>query len=234
MFFSLSLLLLHHHHLLLRFSSFPILDCKNVTTDISVDKTNAYFSTKRCMLWALIRSASVTCILRVPTACDFFFFFFFEKENQTSTSSFAKERFVWFGWGFTAQSTHYGHVEPISLPTCNHMFSRQTYYSKRLTSTCAHSFARNRQLPVLNQRTGKNDKKIHYKSPRKDVAGIEPATFGSPVGRAPDWASEAIFVNEYITKTCLYNFNPHKPHFYIVNLGFTGVYIIFLISAKKT
>ena len=35
-----------------------------------------------------------------------------------------------------------------------------------------------------------------------------------------------------ITKTCLYNFDPLKPHFYIVNLGFTGVYI-FLISAQK-
>ena len=34
-----------------------------------------------------------------------------------------------------------------------------------------------------------------------------------------------------IKKTCLYNFNPLKPHFYIVKLGFTGVYIIFLISA---
>ena len=36
-----------------------------------------------------------------------------------------------------------------------------------------------------------------------------------------------------ITKTCLYNFDPLKPHFYIVKLGFTGVYIIFLISAKN-
>ena len=36
-----------------------------------------------------------------------------------------------------------------------------------------------------------------------------------------------------ITKTCLYTFDPHKPHFYIVKLGFTGVYIIFLISAQK-
>ena len=35
-----------------------------------------------------------------------------------------------------------------------------------------------------------------------------------------------------ITKTCLYNFDPHKPHFYIRKLGFTGVYIIFLISAQ--
>ena len=36
-----------------------------------------------------------------------------------------------------------------------------------------------------------------------------------------------------ITKTCLYNFDPLKPQFYIVKLGFTGVYIIFLISAQN-
>ena len=28
------------------------------------------------------------------------------------------------------------------------------------------------------------------------------------------------------------NFDPFKPHFYIVKLGFTGVYIIFLIFLK--
>ena len=37
----------------------------------------------------------------------------------------------------------------------------------------------------------------------------------------------------HITKTYLYNFYPLKPHFYIVKLGFTGVYIIFLISAQN-
>ena len=36
----------------------------------------------------------------------------------------------------------------------------------------------------------------------------------------------------HITKTYLYNFDPLKPHFYIVKPGFT-VYIIFLISAQK-
>ena len=36
-----------------------------------------------------------------------------------------------------------------------------------------------------------------------------------------------------ITKTRLYNTDPIKPHFYIVKLGFTGVYIIFFISAQK-
>ena len=35
------------------------------------------------------------------------------------------------------------------------------------------------------------------------------------------------------TKTYLYNFGPLKPHFYIVKLGFTGVYIFFLISAQN-
>ena len=31
----------------------------------------------------------------------------------------------------------------------------------------------------------------------------------------------------------MYNFDPLKPHFYIVKLGFIGVYIIFLISSEN-
>ena len=31
----------------------------------------------------------------------------------------------------------------------------------------------------------------------------------------------------------VYNVNPLKPHFYVVNLGFTGLYINFLISAQN-
>ena len=38
---------------------------------------------------------------------------------------------------------------------------------------------------------------------------------------------------ECITETCLYNFDPLKPHFYKVKLGSAGVYIIFLISAQN-
>ena len=37
----------------------------------------------------------------------------------------------------------------------------------------------------------------------------------------------------FITKTCLYKFDPLKPHFYIVKLGLTGVYIILLIVAQN-
>ena len=31
----------------------------------------------------------------------------------------------------------------------------------------------------------------------------------------------------------LYNSDPLKPHFYIVKLGLTGIYIIFVISVQK-
>ena len=36
-----------------------------------------------------------------------------------------------------------------------------------------------------------------------------------------------------ITKTRLYSFDPLKPQFYIVKLGFTGVNIIFLILLRN-
>ena len=49
----------------------------------------------------------------------------------------------------------------------------------------------------------------------------------------PGLCSDVQVTCEYITKTCLYNFDPLIPHFYKVKLGFTGVYIIFLISAQK-
>ena len=34
-------------------------------------------------------------------------------------------------------------------------------------------------------------------------------------------------------KTCLYDFDPLKPHFYIEKLGFTRVYIIFFFFAEN-
>ena len=43
----------------------------------------------------------------------------------------------------------------------------------------------------------------------------------------------AYFYFSIITKTCLYNVDPLKPDFCIEKLGFTGLYIIFLISAQK-
>ena len=43
----------------------------------------------------------------------------------------------------------------------------------------------------------------------------------------------ARLAKNHITKTCLYNVDPLKPHFYIVKLEFTGVDIIFHISAQN-
>ena len=40
-------------------------------------------------------------------------------------------------------------------------------------------------------------------------------------------------IHKHITKTCLHNFDPLKPHFYIIKLRFTGVYIYFLMSTQK-
>ena len=46
-------------------------------------------------------------------------------------------------------------------------------------------------------------------------------------------SSSSNFYTQHIMKSYLYSFDPLKTHFYIVNLGFTGIYIIFLISAQK-
>ena len=70
-----------------------------------------------------------------------------------------------------AQSTHLEHVELVSLP--NHTFPRQAWSFRQLTSTCPHSFTRNRQLPLLNQRKGENDHRKHF-TMMPDPAGLNP------------------------------------------------------------
>ena len=80
---------------------------------------------------------------------------------------------------------------------------------------------------------------------------LTPTPASHPKTRYCFYCSSALFVRQWficsvcfvincfsflllsITKTYLYNFDPLEPHFYIVKLGFTGVYIIFLISAQK-
>ena len=47
------------------------------------------------------------------------------------------------------------------------------------------------------------------------------------------WLREREREKNCITKTHLYNYDPLIPHFYMVKLGFAGVYIIFLISVQK-
>ena len=52
--------------------------------------------------------------------------------------------------------------------------------------------------------------------------------------RLEGWINGQVYRRtDNITKTRLYNFDPLKPHFYIVKLGFTEVYIILLILLKN-
>ena len=69
----------------------------------------------------------------------------------------------------------------------------------------------------------------HDKDGRVMVVHIEGKTYRN--GYARYFLS---VLNTPIPKTYLYNFDPLKPHFYTVKLVFTGVYIIFFISAQNT
>ena len=65
-------------------------------------------------------------------------------------------------------------------------------------------------------------------------AGWSESSQGAHVLRCVFWRyCPNVFYTMYITKTCLYNIDPLKPHFHIVKLGLTGVYIIFHISAQN-
>ena len=64
-------------------------------------------------------------------------------------------------------------------------------------------------------------------------AGVEPATSWSPVGRRIQMSHRGRQKEVYHHENMLYKFDSRKPHFYIVKLGFTGVYIIFHISARN-
>ena len=83
----------------------------------------------------------------------------------------------------------------------------------------------------MSRRNGKNVKIIRGLG--KDEMGIKRFIY-----KAFIWIvfSQNVFLGHVlivITKTCLYNFDPLKPHFYIVKVGVTGVYIIFLISVQN-
>ena len=75
----------------------------------------------------------------------------------------------------------------ISLP--NHTFFLGRLSSKRLTSTFAHSFTRNWQVPFSNQRKGENDRRKYFminlhERMLPDLVGIKSTTSWSPVRQA--------------------------------------------------
>ena len=87
---------------------------------------------------------------------------------------------------------------------------------------CVHAFGAN--LNVLS--TGRQNISELWQADETCLS-VCPNTYVSYGKQHYSWLKSAI------TKTYLYNFDPLKPHFYIVNLGFKRVYIIFLISAQN-
>ena len=68
------------------------------------------------------------------------------------------------------------------------LFPEQGWSSKRLPSICAHAFARNWQLPFLNQRKGKNDHRKYFMIKRHER--MMPFCWGSNMW-PPDLQSDA-------------------------------------------
>ena len=82
-------------------------------------------------------------------------------------------------------------------------------------------------MSALEARTKSLRKNLH----REAAVYLQPGALGGLGGKTRERPERTYYVN--ITKTYLYNFDPFKPHFYIVELGFTRAYIIFLISVQK-
>ena len=69
--------------------------------------------------------------------------------NCTRTSNYLN---VCLCWGFMAQSTQWGHVEHGQFTKAHVYWTGLVLYE--VNQYCAHSFARNWQLPFLNQQKG--------------------------------------------------------------------------------
>ena len=78
-----------------------------------------------------------------------------------------------------------------------------------------HSFARNWQLPFLNQRKGENDHRKYFmiKCRQKNVAyqaGVNHATSRSPVGQASNWATKVGIFMCFICEKIYHMLCPRK------------------------
>ena len=111
---------------------------------------------------------------------------------------------------FTAQSTQWGHVErgQFTLPH----FYWAGLVLKAVDQYCAHSFARNWQLPFLNQQKGENDRRKNFmiKSPQKNVANLQPPDHQSDVHPTePPIPASALFVQAILSETLVYKVLRH-------------------------
>ena len=86
----------------------------------------------------------------------------------------------------------YGPVNPLGSCRARSVYLTTLYWAGlvlyAVNQYCAHSFARNWQLPFFNQQKGENDRRKYFMINLHErmlptSAGVEPATSWSPVGR---------------------------------------------------
>ena len=85
----------------------------------------------------------------------------------------------------------------------------------------------------MKNKTINKEMNVTHASPKFGKDGKIPYEMACYFGIIPHILSLKCHILGLITKTCLYNFDPLKHHLYILKLGFTRVYIIFLISAQN-
>ena len=116
----------------------------------------------------------------------------------------------------------------LSCGRCNHICYRDMIDQ---WSVDKRSLIKRRSFTDQSQ-TGRN--KIARVTDRRLFADLwANKPFQACLLEMPKRRSAAGIALKLITKTYLYNVDPLKPHFYIVNLGFTGVFINFLIFAQN-
>ena len=103
--------------------------------------------------------------------------------------------------GFLFVLRFYGPVDPVESCRAQSVYLTTCYWAglvlQAINQYCAHSFARSWQLPLLNQQKGENDHRkyfminLHERMLLTSVE-VEPVTSWSQVGRASNWAMEAI------------------------------------------
>ena len=126
------------------------------------------------------------------TASDVHFIFFTKKYCYSSTH----HKYMLLIMFMTEINIYTVRVMSIVVSLPKYTFPGQAQSSKHITSTCAHSFARNWQILFLNQRKGENDHRTYFrmnlhKRMLLDSMGRKLMTSWSPVGPASDWAIEA-------------------------------------------
>ena len=131
--------------------------------------------------------------------CIYFFFYFFFWNVQgiiwpVCSLESKKMTILWrvfLCWVFTTHSTQWGHVERSQLTT----FSGQAKSSKRLTSVVLILSPETDNCPSwINRRERMTMENISWSISWKNVAnlaGVEPATSGSPVRHTSYWATKA-------------------------------------------